>query len=219
MNTFWFDNISILFEKKELTNFFPVKHMSLNEKLNAIVRLCAYLSIVLYFYSTDYKVIYILLSSLLLTFLIHKYSSKEDFTDNVVEDESNMFFKEKKIIEPTKDNPFMNVTFDEYKENPNRESVLKIDDDNKHLTDDEIKMDIEKKFNENLFLDINDIYGKNNSQRQFYTNPITTIPNDQTAFAEWLYKRPHKTCKEGNGDQCAANNHYNLQQLPIHSHF
>ena len=40
------------------------------------------------------------------------------------------------------------------------------------------------------------------SSRQFYTNPSTTIPNDQEAFAKWLYYNPEKTCKEGNGLEC-----------------
>jgi len=34
------------------------------------------------------------------------------------------------------------------------------------------------------------------SKRQFYRTPSTTIPNDQTGFAKWLYQVPGKTCKE-----------------------
>jgi hypothetical protein len=40
--------------------------------------------------------------------------------------------------------------------------------------------------------------------------PSTTIPNDQTAFAKWLYLSP-PTCKEGNGAQCVANNYERLE--------
>ena len=43
--------------------------------------------------------------------------------------------------------------------------------------------------------DVNDVFGKMNSQRQFYTMPSTTIPNAQDDFAKWLYLNP-KTCKE-----------------------
>lgn len=38
-------------------------------------------------------------------------------------------------------------------------------------------------FIHNMPMDHWDIYGKNNSQRQFYTVPV----NDQSAFAKWLY--------------------------------
>ena len=59
-------------------------------------------------------------------------------------------------------------------------------------------------FSSGVYRDVNDLFGKNNSQRQFYTVPGNSIPNDQDKFAKWLYSTP-KTCKEGNGFQCAAN--------------
>ena len=48
------------------------------------------------------------------------------------------------------------------------------------------------------------VFGKNNSQREFYTAPVTTIPNNQGDFADWCYKTG-KTCKENNGKQCLEN--------------
>ena len=63
---------------------------------------------------------------------------------------------------------------------------------------------IDTKFNNDLYRDANDIFGKNNSQRQFYTVPGGSIPNDQEAFTKWLYQTP-PTCKEGNKVQCFAN--------------
>lgn len=46
-----------------------------------------------------------------------------------------------------------------------------------------IASQVHKAFHANLPLSHWDIYGKNNSQRQFYTVPL----NDQTGFAKWLY--------------------------------
>ena len=60
----------------------------------------------------------------------------------------------------------------------------------------EIKENINDKFSYNLYQDVDDQFEKHNSQRQFYTTPNTSMPNDQTKFAEWLYKPAHKTCKE-----------------------
>ncbi len=51
-------------------------------------------------------------------------------------------------------------------------------------------------------------------QRNFYSMPSTTVPNDQTGFANWCYKLP-KTCKEGNGVQC-YNNLYNRSFIRIY---
>ena len=60
----------------------------------------------------------------------------------------------------------------------------------------EIKEEITEKFDFNLYKDIDDVYGANNSQRQFYTMPSTSFPNKQDSFADWLYKTG-PTCKEG----------------------
>ena len=69
--------------------------------------------------------------------------------------------------------------------------------------DGELRNDIEKKFNEKLYRNVGDLYGKNNSQREFHTMPSTTIPNKQTSYAKWLYKQS-STCKE-DGVKCAPN--------------
>ena len=67
-----------------------------------------------------------------------------------------------------------------------------------------IKMTVENNFEEDLYKDVNDIFGKNNSQRQYYTMPGNSVPNDRDTFMKWCYQTP-PTCKEGNGLQCAAN--------------
>ena len=65
-------------------------------------------------------------------------------------------------------------------------------------------MTVENNFEEDLYKDVNDIFGKNNSQRQYYTMPGNSVPNDRDTFMKWCYQTP-PTCKEGNGLQCAAN--------------
>ena len=93
---------------------------------------------------------------------------------------------------PTANNPFMNPLVSEYNtENPPQAC---------NADDDDIKEEIEDKFNENLFMDIDDLFNIKNSQRQFYTIPVPAIPNDQTEFANWLYKSA-LTCKEDQ-EQC-----------------
>jgi len=59
----------------------------------------------------------------------------------------------------------------------------------------ELAEEVENNFSTNLYRDVSDLYGKNNNQRQYYTMPSTTIPNDQTSFARWCYLSP-PTCKE-----------------------
>lgn len=98
---------------------------------------------------------------------------------------------------PTSRNPFMNLLIDEYKYNPTRPAAAPVDDPT-------VKQTMDDYFRIQWYSDPTDVFGKNQGQRQFITQPSTTVPNDQGAFANWLYKIPGKTCKEGGRDACLA---------------
>jgi hypothetical protein len=69
--------------------------------------------------------------------------------------------------------------------------------------DDDINDSIKVNFNHELFRDVDELWDKKNSQRQFYTMPNTSIPNNQTEFAQWLYKIPEGTmCKNEDMSKC-----------------
>lgn len=90
---------------------------------------------------------------------------------------------------PTADNPLMNTPAIDY---GNQDIPVAC-----NANDDEIKDEIVTSFNKDLFRDIDELFDKENSQRQFYTVPNTAVPNNQRAFAESLYKLPTETiCKE-----------------------
>ena len=55
-------------------------------------------------------------------------------------------------------------------------------------------------YNSSIYRNLSDVWERENSQRMFYTTPIQTIPNNQTDFANWLYKTG-PTCKE-NTEYC-----------------
>jgi hypothetical protein len=98
---------------------------------------------------------------------------------------------------PTSRNPFMNVLIDEMKYNPMRPESAPVD----HPS---VKQTMDDFFRIQWFSDPTDVFGKNQSQRQFITQPSTTVPNDQGSFADWLYKIPGKTCKEGGHQACLS---------------
>lgn len=98
---------------------------------------------------------------------------------------------------PTSRNLFMNVLLDEYKYNPNRPVAAPVGNGM-------VKQTLDDYFRVHWFSDPTDVFGKNQNQRQFVTQPSTTVPNDQGSFANWLYKIPGKTCKEGGRAACLA---------------
>jgi len=88
-------------------------------------------------------------------------------------------FKKGTCKKPTEDNPFMNPTFTDFN-NGDPPAACNVDDDQ---INDEMKVN----FNHQLFRDVDEIWEKENSQRNFYTMPNTAVPNNQKEFAMWLY--------------------------------
>ena len=98
---------------------------------------------------------------------------------------------------PTSRNLFMNILVDEMKYNPDRPQAAPVDNP-------AVKQTMDDYFRVQWFSDPTDVFGKNQGQRQFITQPSTTVPNDQGSFANWLYKIPGKTCKEGGRIACQS---------------
>lgn len=97
--------------------------------------------------------------------------------------------------EPSARNPFMNVLIDELKYNPGRPRAASV-------LDPVVKVQLDDFFRTEFFNDPTDVFGRKQGQRQFVTQPATSIPNDVDSYQNWLYRIPGKTCKEGNPDAC-----------------
>ena len=114
---------------------------------------------------------------------------------------------------PTVTNPMMNVLLPEIAYNPERNQAApaynpKIEKEINHTTEVATVLDFEpktlteaEKLRKKLFADLGDKYEFDDSMRSFYTNPSTTIPNDQQAFAEFCYGSMI-SCKQGNEFAC-----------------
>lgn len=88
---------------------------------------------------------------------------------------------------PTNDNPFMNYNANDY--------IVADPPSPCNADDDKIKDNIKQCYDANLYRDLDDLYDKANSQREFYSAPYRTWPPDQETLANWLYKNPG-TCKD-----------------------
>lgn len=186
---FWSQEISILWNKKRWIEFFPTKDMNEIEKLNAIARLFIYTSILLLVYKGEIWPLYIAIFGLGITLFLYKTLGSTSSSDKHISKAELSIINDKnndKCTRPTKDNPFMNVTVNEYMDDPTRPEACEYE---------KVKPNVETHFDHNLYKDINDLFDKNNSQRMYYTAPITTVPNDQGGYAKWLYNIP-ATCKE-----------------------
>jgi hypothetical protein len=194
----WYDDPSSFITYENYFTVLPTQDMTTEEKINALVRFFLYLGVALALIKTDYRYIFFGIVVALVSIALYEHERTQlDRVDKFLQKRDLDVVNNKVCVRSTVDNPFMNPTVVDYTDNPTRPAACKLDDNR-------VQDVVCNNFNERLFKDISDLYGKHASQRQFYTMPSTTIPNDQVGFAEWCYGHG-ATCKEGNGLQCFDN--------------
>lgn len=198
---FWKEDPSILWKTDQMTKFFPTKNQSLGDKLNSIARLGIYISLVLCVYHKTTKYALVGIVTLVFTYFIYTFRPTEVSAESPTPTQTIEGLDGTQVCTPpTLDNPFMNVTMKDYMNIQDGKIVDRPPACD--MSDPKVKEAADNLFNNDLYKDVNDLFGKMNSQRQFYTMPSTTIPNKQDEFARWLYGSP-PTCKE-NGDNCVG---------------
>lgn len=209
MEQIWFKNINNLINEKNYNKFFPSKDMNFIEQLNTCVRLSLYFSIVVFILKKDSAIFMIPICVGLFTFFLYNVDTENKTTERMFL-ESKSLYKDPNTNEictqPTENNPFMNVLMSDYALNPERRKACNVSKKN-------IKKEANKFFDRKLYKSVGDIFNKESSQREFVTNPITTIPNAQDDFSEFLYGDmiKNKTCKEGSGNRCVQNNYREIK--------
>ena len=115
--------------------------------------------------------------------------------ENIIEEDEEEVIGKSETY-PSAKNPFMNVLVDEIKYNPTRSPAASV-------LEPFVSTSLDLMFKTQFVNDPTDVFGRSQSQRQFYTTPSTTVPNDQDSYQNWLYRIPGKTCKEGGREACA----------------
>ena len=168
--------------------FVPTSLMNTTEKLNALSRFLLYAGALLVLIYSEIKMVYVSLVGLAIIYLIHEHYpyTKEGY--EAQHDKKTIFQAS------TPQNPFMNVMLTDFANNPTRAPA----DD---ITDPNVGKVVDTNFAQGLYRDVDDIWDRSNSQRQFYTTPATTIPNDRESFMKWCWGTD-QTCKDGNLSRC-----------------
>jgi len=219
--SFWINNPSVLFEKSQITQIWPVPSMSSSQKLNAISRLVILLTILGYVYSRRIAIILtgvITLGILVALYLLQKRKDnnlelQEGFENNEekIQVSKGLTLPPLKFTMPTEKNPLMNVLLPQIQYEPERHAAApsfdhKIEQDINQKTMDFVgeQFDNDEKIKKLLFADLADNMEFSFSMRNFNSTPATTIPNDQGAFAQFCYG-DMISCKEGNAFACERN--------------
>ena len=176
---FWGDNIEILWKTNRLTEFFPLEHQSLEERVNAISRLIIYTCVVIAFYKSQGTPIQFGMFLLLVIYVLWNNKGPIDsFIENIIE--SNINETENfepapvRCTKPTKQNPFMNVLYGDpvNKPPPCQEPGTQ-----------ETAANLLK---EQLFMDTDDLFDKRSNERLFLTTQPSRNPMGRDKYANWL---------------------------------
>ena len=92
---------------------------------------------------------------------------------------------------PTDANPFMNVLVNEVLDTPTKPPAMTVDTP-------EMARTLSDQFQTRMYGDPSDVFQHTQNQRTWVSGPITSSPNDQDSFQNWLFRVPGPTFKEGN---------------------
>ena len=219
---FWLDDYKVLYKNNNYIRFVPKASMTKIQQLNAITRFSIYCFVLILLFEEEIRWLYVPIFFIILCIILFKlnkidllqrenYRNTFDYDEKIDNrntfdydekidnrntfdydekiDNRNTFDYDEKIecVKPTQNNPYMNFLLTDYTENPDRPIACNTAAETEEELY-EVNRDID------LYRDVDDLFEKKNSQRQFYTMPSTSNPNDQKAFAEWLYGVP-ETCK------------------------
>lgn len=175
----WYRDVSVLW--RHPTEFFPGPDQSSEERINALVRLLLYVSIAAFAYNRNAKTL--VLGGAAIAVVSLAFSGAEPFPHAEVIQTAES--RPGACTAPTKDNPFANMLLSDLAKDPNRSAACPYDS---------VKDDIRKHFNDGLIRNALDVYENENSQRQWYTMPVTNGIPDTGKFADFCYGNM-KSCK------------------------
>lgn len=176
--TSWFDKPSDLFRSDKILSFWPTSNQPAGERINSSTRFVLYTSCVLYLINRDIRVIVLALLLVTALFLMYKSGYIKDVKKTAGSP------AQQECQRPTADNPLGNVLLSDYTDNPNRPEACWYPS---------VKSEVAE------HLDNTVLYGPARTRsptaeyqrkafaRQFMTGPVSSIPGDQTGFAEWCY--------------------------------
>ena len=212
----WYDDVAVLW--RHPTEFFPGADQTVEERLNAMVRLVVYASLATFAYNRQPRSLVLGGAAVAIVSLAFRgdgspgYLGVGDAVKGLIAGPksgtptdssgsgaspgaspgvSAQARRTSACTLPTRDNPFANLLVSDLVTDPNRPAACAYDD---------VKDQIQDNFNTGLMRDSLDVYQVENSQRQYYTMPVTTGIPDTGAFANFLFPNM-KSCKD---DQTAC---------------
>lgn len=195
--SFWVSNLHDL----NFTNFIPCSKASTEYNFNAVTVLTIYISVISAIASRSFIPLYsgIVFTGIIAMVYYFGYAPPEGMFNLMYPNQTNSNIGLQPILrQPSNNNPFMNVNITDY------DKPQKYDNYNRYKEavyptpeTEKIREEVKDNFTKGLFQDPNGrLFERQNSQREYVSQPVGSVPSKQNEFAQWLYGKKY-TCKSG----------------------
>lgn len=174
----WVDDPVMLVKPARLIEFFPVRDQSTAERFNALSRMILYIGVgvsILEKRTSGLQIATLLLGVFYLLWKTAKNRPPQETPGEVSVESFDVL--PPTCTDPSPGNPFMNfVPGDPVDRGP-------------ACTGPGTEQMVTNFFEEGLYSDVTEnVFMKPGNPRSFFTQPVTTLPNDRDKFADWLYR-------------------------------
>lgn len=189
-------NPAEVFKTDKLLEFWPTAKQSARERVSATTRFVIYATILVYLINRDARVF--ALGVLVLAILYYMYVTNMIMDGKVRPAQGDARTQgplRDPVTLPTLDNPMGNVLMTDYVDRPDRPAAAWYPS---------MRAQVQSAWSQ-----IHPFERQRDAERNFYTTASTTIPNDQTGFAQAAYGRPFAPkCRDQGGLACDPDRFY-----------
>jgi Family of unknown function (DUF5762) len=185
-----------VFKTSELLKFWPSATQSADERVSSTTRFILYAMCIVYIINRDVRVF--ALGGLALAILYYMWVSnmiKDGKLRTTIGDARMSTLLRPDVTLPTVENSMGNVLLSDYVDNPDRPAAAWYPS---------VRTQVQQ-----VWSQIHPFERQRDAERNFYTMPASTIPNDQTGFAQAAYGKPFAAkCHDQGGASCDPDRFY-----------
>jgi hypothetical protein len=185
-----------IFKSSDLLIFWPTATQTANQRVSATARFVLYAMCIVYIINRDARVF--ALGGIALAILYYMSTTnmiKDGSLRSTIADARQSTIFRPNVTLPTTENSMGNVLLSDYVDNPDRPAAAWYPS---------VRDKVQSAWSQ-----IHPFERQRDAERNFYSMPSTTIPNDQTAFAQAAYGKPFAAkCHDQGGAACDPDRFY-----------
>jgi len=185
-----------VFRSNDLLQFWPTASQTGRERVSATTRFILYAMCLIYIINRDTRVFALGVIALAILYYMWTTNMIQDgaLRPTIGDARTSTIFRPDVTL-PSVENSMGNVLLNEYVDNPDRPAAAWYPS---------VRGKVQEAWSQ-----IHPFERQRDAERNFYTMPASTIPNDQTGFAQAAYGRPFATkCHDQGGMGCNPDRYY-----------